>query len=338
MEHSDEISQDRVITTLPLNPTVMGKLLCAGLNTVSCFTSLDPSTLNLCAGLSLKEAEEALAILCRDQRESSHESEQFGTIKSALDLHLENQNNEHIVTFCETLDSMLDGGIPLGAVTEFCGAPGTGKTQFCLQLAVNVCIPRCIGGTEGETIYIDTVGSFVVDRVVDIARSTVSHCNQVSVSQEHEQNQCDFTVEKILEGLHYYRCHDYKELMAITLLLQEMLSENKKVKLVVLDNVASPFSQKVEDMNLRRLLLSTLAKTLLKTAAEFNVALVLTNQMTTKILPREGDSHQVPALGDTWAHIHTNKVVLSVDCHGDRSALLYKVPNKKEMHLPFEIN
>lgn len=40
---------------------------------------------------------------------------------------------------------MLGGGVPTGAVTEFCGAPGLGKTQIGIQLAVNVQIPRvCI--------------------------------------------------------------------------------------------------------------------------------------------------------------------------------------------------
>ncbi|KAK3756082.1 hypothetical protein RRG08_017301 [Elysia crispata] len=339
MEYPCEISYGKAITTLPLNPTGLGKLLCAGLNTVPCFASLNQSILNLGTGISVKEAEQILKILCQDVKLSFHKFEQLSNIKSAMDLHLEEQKVEHIVTFCEALDSMLDGGIPLGEVTEFCGAPGTGKSQFCLQLAVNACIPKCIGGVEGETVYIDTEGSFIIDRLVDIARSAVAHCHQVSVTQgRHGQSQCDLTMEKILESIHCLYCNGYKELMAIILLLQKILSQNQKIKLVVVDNLASLFRQNLNDMNLRRLLLATLAKTLLKIAADFNVAVVLTNQMTTKIIPREGNSHLIPAIGDTWAHVQTNKVVLSVDCHGDRSALLYKASNKKETRLPFEIN
>ena len=39
-------------------------------------------------------------------------------LKQALD------GNKHIITFCSDMDTMLGGGIPLGEVTEFCGAPG----------------------------------------------------------------------------------------------------------------------------------------------------------------------------------------------------------------------
>ena len=48
-----------------------------------------------------------------------------------------------------------------------------------MQLAVDVQLPRTCGGLESEALYIDTEGSFVVDRVVDIARATVLHCHSI---------------------------------------------------------------------------------------------------------------------------------------------------------------
>uniref|UniRef100_A0A2C9KIX7 DNA repair protein RAD51 homolog 3 n=1 Tax=Biomphalaria glabrata TaxID=6526 RepID=A0A2C9KIX7_BIOGL len=74
---------------------------------------------------------------------------------------------------------MLGDGIPLGKITEICGAPGLGKTQLCLQLAVDVQIPVDIGGLDGEAVYIDTEGSFIVERLVDIATATVDHCQLI---------------------------------------------------------------------------------------------------------------------------------------------------------------
>ncbi|GFR81756.1 DNA repair protein RAD51 homolog 3 [Elysia marginata] len=103
----------------------MGKLLRAGLNTAACFTSLNSASLNLGTGLHLDETEQVLKIL----HEDSKKSELVG-IKSALDLLLKEQDQEHIVTFCEAMDMLLGGGIPLGRLVEFCGAPGVGKTQF----------------------------------------------------------------------------------------------------------------------------------------------------------------------------------------------------------------
>jgi len=50
--------------------------------------------------------------------------------KSAYDLLQIEEAETPIVTFCAALDEMVGGGIPVGKITEFCGAPGMGKTQF----------------------------------------------------------------------------------------------------------------------------------------------------------------------------------------------------------------
>lgn len=36
----------------------------------------------------------------------------------------------HIMTLIQELDHVLNGGIASGLVTELCGSPGMGKTQF----------------------------------------------------------------------------------------------------------------------------------------------------------------------------------------------------------------
>ena len=50
--------------------------------------------------------------------------------RNAYDLLQQEQCAGSIVTFCEQLDDMLGGGVPIGKITEFCGAPGIGKTQI----------------------------------------------------------------------------------------------------------------------------------------------------------------------------------------------------------------
>lgn len=49
---------------------------------------------------------------------------------SALELLRKEQQQTQIVTFSATIDEMLGGGVHLGKITEFCGAPGIGKTQM----------------------------------------------------------------------------------------------------------------------------------------------------------------------------------------------------------------
>jgi len=74
-------------------------------------------------GIDTKEAVELLQLV----RDSSKASE---PVVTALDLMCSVYNQQPIVTFSEQLDTLLGGGVPLGKVTEFCGAPGVGKTQI----------------------------------------------------------------------------------------------------------------------------------------------------------------------------------------------------------------
>ena len=52
------------------------------------------------------------------------------TGQSALELLKVEQLQGYIVTFCAKVDAMLGGGVPMGKITEVCGAPGVGKTQI----------------------------------------------------------------------------------------------------------------------------------------------------------------------------------------------------------------
>lgn len=44
-----------------------------------------------------------------------------------------------------------------------------------MQLAVDVQIPECFGGVAGEAVFIDTEGSFMIDRVVTLATACIQH-------------------------------------------------------------------------------------------------------------------------------------------------------------------
>ena len=64
------------------------------------------------------------------KREHAADSTNDAAETSAFDLLQQEEQDIPIVTFCAALDDMLGGGIPIGKITEICGAPGMGKTQF----------------------------------------------------------------------------------------------------------------------------------------------------------------------------------------------------------------
>lgn len=64
------------------------------------------------------------------------------------------------VKFSDDLDVFLQGGIQCGHITEFSGAPGLGKTQLCLQLALSSTLHSKAYGV----LYIDSEGAFSASR------------------------------------------------------------------------------------------------------------------------------------------------------------------------------
>lgn len=70
-----------------------------------------------------------------------------------------------------------------------------------LQLAVNVQVPPCFGGVGGQVVYIDTEGSFLVQRVIDMATAVVRHCSLLVEDDEQQVAMTTFTVETILSNI-----------------------------------------------------------------------------------------------------------------------------------------
>lgn len=330
----------RDLVSLPLSPAVRVKLASAGFQTAEELLEVKPSELSKEVGISKEEALETLQIIrreCLTNKTSYSVTAESGRKCTALELLEQEHTQNFIITFCSALDNILGGGIPLTKTTEICGAPGVGKTQLCMQLAIDVQIPECFGGVEGEAVFIDTEGSFMVDRVVDLATACIQHLQLIAgthMEEEHPKALQDFTLENILSHIYYFRCRDYTKLLAQVYLLSDFLSEHSKVRLVIVDGIAFPFRHDLDDLSLRTRLLNGLAQQMISLANNHRLAVILTNQMTTKF-----DRNQallVPALGESWGHAATIRLIFHWD-QKQRLATLYKSPSQKESTVPFQI-
>ncbi|CAN0008599.1 unnamed protein product, partial [Sphacelaria rigidula] len=121
------------------------------------------------------------------------------------------------------------------------------------------------------------------------------------------------TQETLLGGVHVWRLHDHAEQLAAVRTLPSFLEAHPEVKLVVMDSVAFHFRHAFQaragrDMSVRTRMLSRMAQQLNEVAQQHSLAVVLVNQMTTKVVTgRSGESSLVPALGESWAHAATNR-------------------------------
>ncbi|KAJ1413613.1 Rad51/DMC1/RadA [Sesbania bispinosa] len=290
---------------LPISASKRGKLLAAGYTTLDAIVRSSPTQLARDIQVSDSEASEILKYATKTNaldRSNGSNSTVVDGGQTAWDMLNEEKFSSHITTSCVDLDNILGGGINCKEVTEIGGVPGIGKTQFGIQLAVNVQIPLEYGGLDGKAIYIDTEGSFMVERVLQIA-------------------------EACIEDI-------YTEQIALVNYLDKFISEHKDVKIIIIDSVTFHFRQDFGDMALRTRLLSEMALKLMKLARKFCLAVVMLNQVTTKHI--EGSFQLTLALGDSWSHSCTNRIILYWN-DNERHAYIDKSPSLKSASAPFSV-
>ncbi len=171
-------------------------------------------------------------------------------------------NSLIISTGCRSLDDMLGGGVETGAVTEFVGEFGTGKTQICHQLSVTVQLPADMGGLEAGAIYIDTEGTFRPERIIQIASYR------------------GIEPKKALKNIIYLRIKPQQSIRNIAKLIDAITSKIN-VRIVLIDSL--PLLVSVKNMALRPYKLASLIHLLKNIAIKNNFACVYTNRVTSRM-------------------------------------------------------
>ncbi len=94
-------------------------------------------------------------------------STQFITTEELLK---ERAKIQRLTTGSKALDGLIGGGLETQTITEFFGEYGTGKSQVCHQLCVNVQLPVEKGGLGGGALYIDTEHTYSPERICQMAQ------------------------------------------------------------------------------------------------------------------------------------------------------------------------
>ncbi|CAM9368832.1 unnamed protein product, partial [Discosporangium mesarthrocarpum] len=339
----------REISSLQLAPGTVEKLLRAGFRSLGDVDGIPPVDLAQELKITPQEAlkvlhdiQVALAGPGASSRALGGANNQASTAGTSVrDLVIRGKHRKAVITFCREIDNMLGGGVPRGELTEVCGTPGVGKTQFGMQLAVDIQIPPGFGGVGGQALYIDTEGSLTVERLSQMCAAVEEHLKRIARNKRRYGGE-DIglsvpTQESLLGGIHVWRLHDHIEQLAAARTLPDFLKEHPEVKLVVMDSVAFHFRHAFQDMSVRTRLLSRMAQQLNMVAQQHALSVVLVNQMTTKVVTGvEGKSSMVPALGESWAHAATNRVLLFWNGE-ERFAELLKSPRLPRRTVRFSV-
>ncbi len=223
-------------------------------------------------------------------------------------------------TGSKELDRILGGGVETGAITELIGEFGSGKTQICFTLSVTSQLPTQEGGLAGRVCAIDTEGTFMPERIMQIA-------------QEKGVNP-----EKVLEGILVARAYN-SEHQAILISSLPELVEKSNVKLVIVDSMIGHFrGEYIGRANLseRQQKLGSCLSHLLRVAEAFNIAVVITNQVQATPDTMYGDPNK-PTGGHVMAHACTHRVYLRKGRKNTRLARVIDSPSLPEERIRFAI-
>ncbi|KAK8944388.1 hypothetical protein KSP39_PZI007821 [Platanthera zijinensis] len=326
------------VSALPISPTNKEKLISAGYTNLASLVIVSPIRLSRELQISVQEASNIIKVTlqCSGAVGLDGRHVVLRGAQTAWEMFSDEQNLKHISTGSEDFDGILGGGIHCGEVTEVGGVPGIGKTQLGIQLGVNVQIPIVYGGLGSKAIYIDTEGSFMPERAYQIAEACIMDTlesfrfHRKGAEDCHERMQPNYFLANIL----YFRICSYTEQIAVINNLNKIVVEQKDVKIVIIDSISFHFRQDFEDMALRTRVLKELSQTLMKLAKKFTLAVVVMNQVTTK--RTDGSFQLTLALGDTWSHSCTNRVILHWDGN-DRRAYVEKSPSLPQASASFSV-
>ena len=226
---------------------------------------------------------------------------------SAAALLEKEKEKKPITTGSKELDDLLGGGIFTGEITEIAGEFATGKTQLCFQLAINVQLPPEKGGLKGGVYYIDTEGTFSSTRIAQIAK----------------ENGLD--PQQFLKNIAVTRTYNSDHLMFLVLNAEQIIKK-RNIKLFVIDSIASHFrAEYIGDKKLvpRQQAVMRLAETLKHLVENYELAIVVTNQVIATIDESLFDKSPHPALGFAWAHRPHQRILLRKGRGQARIARMY---------------
>jgi len=291
--------------------TTVNKLLKAGYTTVQAVAMTPAREIADLAGMGSDTAVK----VCRLAR--MHVDPGFVPALEVLEMR---QHMVKCTTGSQELDRILGGGVETGAITELIGEFGSGKTQICFTLAVTAQQPVEEGGYGGNVCVIDTEGTFMPERIMQIA----------------EERGLDYT--KILEGILIARAYNSEHQIILINSLPELV-EKSGIKLVIMDSMIGHFRGEYIGRGTlaeRQQKLGSCLSKLLRVAEAFNVAVVLTNQVLSTPDTMYGDPNK-PTGGHVMAHACTHRVFLRKGRQNTRLARVIDSPSLPEEKIRFAI-
>jgi len=292
--------------------TTMAKLRKAGLSTLESIAVTPSREIEELTGMGADTAQK-VNHLALDQIEHG-----FITATQVLE---QRKLLKKCTTGSQDLNRILGGGLETGAITELIGEFGSGKTQICFTISVLAQLPVEQGGFGGKVCVIDTEGTFLPERIKQIADTR------------------GLDSAAILQGVLVARAYNSEHQTILIKNLPQVVQEHG-VKLVIVDSMIGHFRGEFigrGTLSDRQQRIGSCLGALLRVAEAFNLAVVLTNQVQAKPDTTYGDPNK-PTGGHVMAHACTHRVFLRKGKENTRIAQIIDSPYLPEEKARFAVS
>jgi len=176
------------------------------------------------------------------------------------------ENVARLTTGSKAMDELLGGGLETQTITEFYGEYGSGKSQVCHQLCVNVQLPVDRGGLEASALYIDTENTLRPERIVQMA----THLG--------------LDPQKTVRNIIYAEAYNSDHQILLLEKADAKIKENN-IRLIIVDSLTGHFRSEYlgrETLAERQQKINKHMHRLIRLAQAFNAVAVVTNQVMAK--------------------------------------------------------
>jgi len=241
------------------------------------------------------------------------------TDMSTLELFEYQHNIDTLAVKCKAVDALISGGVKPECTYEVYGEFGSGKTQFCLALAVEAI------SQEKNVVWVDCEDTFRPNRVIEILK-------------ERGYAQDDEEALKYLERIDYFFTPNTEQLMGTINALSDVLLE-KKPRLVVIDGSIGQFREEYLGRGTladRQNQIARLMTHLKNIAFYFKCTVVYTNQVQSDPSIMFGDPTK-PIGGNVVGHAATYRMYFKKSGR-KRIARMVDSPEHPQGDAPFALD
>jgi DNA repair protein RadA len=257
MDSSSPRKRYECLEDLPgVGPATSQKLKEMGFHTIESLATATVRELEP-AGISEKKALDIIGL--------ARSSIQLPFIR-ADELLKQRQFINRLTTGSKIIDDLLGGGLETQTITEFYGEYGSGKSQVCHQLCVNVQLPIERGGLAAGALYVDTENTFRTERLVAMAQHLNLDPQQVArniiIADAYTSDHQIFLLENA-----------------------DQVIKDNNIRLIIVDSLTAHFRSEYvgrESLAPRQQKLNKHMHKLIRLARAFNAVAVVTNQVMAK--------------------------------------------------------